>query len=290
MQGAQPGIGAYSFPDQAKLSLEESARRAIEPVTTFQFCAWIAIGIWLTLVATRFRRSIPVLLGGLIAAALATLAALATKIVTRGELGLDPPESWPRTIGLALAWTALMVSFSPLADRMATRLFEKPPELEAFRSLQQSKAKLIAGIVVAWILGGFLEELVFRGIVLNSIHSYFALRGLGAVGAFAGIVVAACGAGFAHLYQGNRAALIITQLSCLFGLLFVLSGYNLWAVILCHGFYDTIALIRFALRKSKYSRLDERDAPPLRFESSRRRRDPRFCKMSGVSHDSRESR
>jgi len=51
--------------------------------------------------------------------------------------------------------------------------------------------------------------------------------------------------------------MIIAQLSVLFGLLYVITGYNLWAVILCHGFYNTIAFVRFANRSSKYSNLDD---------------------------------
>ena len=58
------------------------------------------------------------------------------------------------------------------------------------------------------------------------------------------------------MYQGLRAAIIVAQLSVLFGVLFVVSGHNLWAVMLCHGLYDTIAFIRFANKKSKYSKLD----------------------------------
>jgi len=53
-------------------------------------------------------------------------------------------------------------------------------------------------------------------------------------------------------YQGLRAAIIITQLS----VLFVVSGYNLWTVILCHGLYATIAFVRFARQESRYSKLD----------------------------------
>jgi len=71
------------------------------------------------------------------------------------------------------------------------------------------------------------------------------------------IFVAVVGAGLMHAYQGPRAMVVITQLSILFGVLFVVSGYNLWAVILCHGLYDTIAFIRFANKKSKYSNLDQ---------------------------------
>jgi len=118
----------------------------------------------------------------------------------------------------------------------------------------------VVGILVAWILGGFLEELIARGIVLNSIEALLAPP-LGAwVAAIVAILVAAAGAGVLHSYQGPRAMFIIAQLSVLFGVLFVVSGHNLWTVILAHGLYDTIAFIRFALRKSKYSRSEGTEA------------------------------
>lgn len=148
-----------------------------------------------------------------------------------------------------------MLSYSPLADRLATRLVAKPPTLGAFRALQQSRVKLLLGIVVAWILGGFLEEVIFRGIILQSIRAMMSAWLSTPVATVIAVSAAAGGAGVLHLYQGLRAAIIITQLSVLFGVLFVISGYNLWAVILCHGLYDTIAFIRFANKKSSYSEL-----------------------------------
>jgi hypothetical protein len=63
-----------------------------------------------------------------------------------------------------------------------------------------------------------------------------------------------------HSYQGPRAMLLITQLSLLLGVLFVVSGYNLWAVMLCLGLYDSIAFIKFATKKSKYSQIDQSQA------------------------------
>lgn len=170
--------------------------------------------------------------------------------------GLAWPDSWRATFGFAIVWLALMLAYSPLADWLATRWVAKPPTLGAFRALQQSQTKLILGIVVAWLLGAFVEELALRGVVLRWTETRLAV-GFGTVLAAPGaIVVAALVAGLLHFYQGWRAALIITQLSVLFGVLYVISGHNLWAVILCHGFYDTIAFIRFAQRKSKYANLE----------------------------------
>jgi membrane protease YdiL (CAAX protease family) len=222
---------------------------------TFQQNALLLTGIWLAIVAVRYRRSTIVLVGGLVVVGLFTAGGLARGAVTPRELGLSTQSSWLPTIAFAVVWVGIMLAYSPIADRIASRFIARPPTLKTFRAIQESKAKLVGGIVVAWALGGFLEELVFRGIVLKSIAAILAAWVIGPLAAGAAIVAAALGAGIIHLYQGNRAALIITQLSVLFGALFVLSGYNLWAVILCHGLYDTVAFIRFAAGKSKYSDL-----------------------------------
>ena len=96
--------------------------------------------------------------------------------------------------------------------------------------------------------------MTFRAILLRSVEIGMSALLPAAVAAGIAVVLAAAGAGVIHLYQGLRAAVIVTQLSMLFGLLFVLSGHDLWAVILCHGLYDTIAFVRFANKTSKYSR------------------------------------
>ncbi len=222
-------------------------------MTPFQQIALLLTAIWLILVVVFFRRSTVALIVGLLVIGLYTAVALAFGWVTPAELGLGLPRSWLLTIGFALAGLVIMLAYSPLADRLASRWFAKPPTLESFRAIQQSTVKLIAGIVVAWVLGGILEELIARGIVLQSVESFLAPWLREPLAAGVAIVIAALGAGAMHLYQGPRAVVIITQLSVLFGLFFVVSGHNLWAVMLCHGLYDTIAFVRFASKKSRYA-------------------------------------
>jgi len=176
--------------------------------------------------------------------------------ISMPPLGLTAPRSWFSTLGFAVAWLPLMLACSPLADRIAARWVPQPPTLSVFRALQQSRSKLILGIVMAWVLGGFLEELIFRGVVLQSVERLVSPWLVRPMAAGIAVCVAAAGAGLIHLYQGLRAAIVITQLSVLFGLLFVVSGHNLWAAVLCHGLYDTIAFIRFAGRKSRYSKFE----------------------------------
>ncbi len=222
-------------------------------MTTFQQIALLFTAVWLLLVVVRFRRSTIALVGGLLVVGLYTAAALALGYVTPAKLGMGRPSSWLLTFALALAGLTVMIAYSPLANRLASRWFPNPPTLDAFRPIQQSTAKLIVGIVAAWVLGGFLEELIARGIVLQAIES-FLTPWLGTpIAAGIAICVAALGAGAMHLYQGPRAVVIIAQLSVLFGVLFVVSGHNLWAVMMCHGLYDTIAFARFASGRSRYA-------------------------------------
>jgi membrane protease YdiL (CAAX protease family) len=220
-----------------------------------EHAVWL-IALWLVMVGVRFRRSKAVLAGGLLAVGAYTLVGLARHDVSRQDLGLVAPTSFLATGGLAVAWLVLMLVYSPWADRLATRWVERAPTLEAFRLLQQSKSHLLAGIALAWVLGAFLEELAFRGIVLRSVEALLSTALARPLAVALAVGVAAAGAGVVHLYQGVRAAVVITQLSALFGVLFVVGGYNLWAVVVCHGLYDTVAFIRFANRQSRYSRLD----------------------------------
>ncbi|HUO92215.1 MAG TPA: CPBP family intramembrane glutamic endopeptidase [Rhizomicrobium sp.] len=223
----------------------------------FQLYALLLTALWLAAVAIFFRTSRAVLIGGLVIVALCALGAFLHGDATPQDFGLGLPRSWLATLALAVVWLLLMLLYGPIADNIATRFFEKPPTLGAFRALQESRLKLVSGIVIAWVLGGFLEELVLRGIVLNAVEALARSSVTTWTAAGLGIAAAAGGAFIIHLYQGLRAATIVTQLSVLFGVLFVISGGNLWTVILCHGFYDTVAFIRFANKSSRYSHLDE---------------------------------
>ena len=125
-------------------------------MTNFQLLALAATMVWLAAVASRYRRSTPVLLSGLLGIGWRALGALMTGGTTARELGLALPASWLVTFVWAAGWTALMLAYSPVADRIARQIFAAPPTLTAFRASQQSTAKLASGIAIASLLGGFL--------------------------------------------------------------------------------------------------------------------------------------
>lgn len=160
----------------------------------------------------------------------------------------------PGMSDVVIALTAAMVllSVSPLLDRAASLIFAEPPRLDAFDAIALSPIHLAGGIVIAWVLGGFIEEILLRGVILSTVLEAGLPFPGGVVNAFA-VSVAAIAGGLAHYYQGPRAMLIITMLSMAFGGVFVLSG-SLWAVILCHGMYDTFAFVLHARRLRRAGR------------------------------------
>jgi membrane protease YdiL (CAAX protease family) len=222
-------------------------------MAVFRIVACTLILVWVAAIALRYRRSTPLIVGGLAVIGAGTLVALATGVIEPRALGLGTPGSWATTLLAAAVGTAVLLAYSPLADRLASRVFAGKPDLGAFRQIRQSPVKLVAGIVAAWVLGGFLEELTARGLVFQSIDAWLSPVLSRAVGATVAIVVAAVGAALVHLYQGPRAALIVFQLSTLLGVLMIVSGHNLWTVIICHGLYDTVAFVRYASGKSRYA-------------------------------------
>lgn len=228
-------------------------------MTIFQQIAFLLILIWFALIVIRFRRSTAVLVAGLVVIGVYTIVSLMLGKVTLRELGLGTPASWLSTLGIAAAGLAVILAYSPLADKLAYRWFEKPPTLDSFRAVQQSRINLVIGIIVAWLLGGILEELIARGIVLQAMKAMLEPWLSTPLTITFAVLIAAIGAGLLHSYQGPRAVLIIMQLSIFFGILFVASGYNLWTVILCHGLYDTIAFIRFANRTSRYANIEQQN-------------------------------
>jgi len=223
-------------------------------VSDYHTITLLMTAFWLLLVVVRFRQSTAVLVGGLCGIGGLILTGLWMGEIHPAQVGLTGSRPLPLTVAAAALWCGLMLLLSPLTDRIAGRVFEDTPRLDVFRPIQESRAKLVLGIAAAWVLGGFFEELVFRGLLLSAVRG-----GLGAwlpdtAAVLLAIVTAAFGAGIVHLYQGRRAALIITQLSILFGLLYVVSGEDLRAVVVCHGLYDTVAFIRFATGRSRYAR------------------------------------
>jgi len=98
---------------------------------------------------------------------------------------------------------------------------------------------LIMTIVAAWVIGGFYEEIVFRGFIQTTIQQWFRKN----KHSFwtAGVVTSVL-FGLYHWQQGIYGVIFATLSGFLWTYLLKRYKGNLWYPIISHAIYDTIAL------------------------------------------------
>jgi len=133
----------------------------------------------------------------------------------------------------------LWISFNKwIYQPFIMHFFAVPPYTE-YNFIRNKLSNLIISIIAAWIIGGFYEEIVFRGFIQTNVQDWFIKykNSFWIAGLFTSFLF-----GLYHWQQGIFGIIP----SFLGGLLwtFLLWRYkrNLWYPIISHAVYDTIAL------------------------------------------------
>ena len=116
------------------------------------------------------------------------------------DVGLRRPASWSRVLGLGalIGVTYQLVEFY-LIDPFVIWLSGQPMDLSQFDSMQGSIPNLVAYIIIGWLFGGLLEEMVYRGYLLNRFTDVFGNHRTGlAIGILASSTLFAIG----HINMG----------------------------------------------------------------------------------------
>lgn len=159
---------------------------------------------------------------------------------TLRDLGLKRNGVTIHTLIVGIASALLWISFNKwIYHPFITHFFVVAPYTE-YDFIRNKLSNLILTLIAAWIIGGFYEEIVFRGFILTTIHKWFAKSKNSFL--MAGLLTSIL-FGLYHWQQGIFG--IVS--SFLGGVLwmFLLWRYkgNLWYPIISHALYDTIALI-----------------------------------------------
>jgi membrane protease YdiL (CAAX protease family) len=155
--------------------------------------------------------------------------------------GFERPSSWKRVLLIALAAAALRIVLGTLVIEPMTARFWPPQIAPAGASEitgNLSNALLALGIV--WTFAAFGEEFAYRGYLT----SRAAAIGRGSTIAYwIAVIAVSILFGYGHYYKGPAGVLDSGVAGLILGAAFMLSGRNLWAPVLAHGFIDTVAVI-----------------------------------------------
>ena len=162
-------------------------------------------------------------------------------VLLRGErladIGLKRPKSWMRTLIIGAGLAAIVFIAMYISEKAGFRR-----DLNKFNAVQGNLELAVLGVFYAFIGAGFYEEFTFRGFLMQGLAMLF--------GGNRGAWITACivqGAlfGLAHAYQNPLGIAITGTLGILMGLLVLVSGRNLWVVIIGHGLFDASRFVLF---------------------------------------------
>lgn len=146
------------------------------------------------------------------------------------------PESWRRVFFIALAAAALRIVLGGFVENLAARFWPPVVAPAGAEAIGGDPKTALMWLGIVWTWAAFGEEFGYRGYLLTRAAD---LGGGSAAAWLAGTVFVAVLFGFGHFYKGPTGVVDSTLAGLLFGAAYLISGRNLWASVLAHGFVDT---------------------------------------------------
>lgn len=159
------------------------------------------------------------------------------------DLGLTKPDHFLKSLGVAaiiLVGTVISIMIFEifLRDILFTTV-DSVSEPERFSELKGNIPYFFSIILFVWI-ESFLEELQDRGFSLNRFESLFKKIPLSTVLA---VLAQAAIFGFRHSYDFSPRSMTTGLIGLVFGTIYVLTGRNLWPLIIAHIILNSISMI-----------------------------------------------
>lgn len=148
------------------------------------------------------------------------------------NLGLKRPGNALATTALGLLTAAAIFAVVVALESLGwgrDRLGDLAEELKGDTGL------LLARMAISILVVGFVEEFVFRGFVMSRLASI--LGGSRLAWAFA-LVGQAALFGLSHGYQQLYGMVLTGAIGLFLGTVYLMTGRNLWVVVIGHGFYN----------------------------------------------------
>ena len=135
------------------------------------------------------------------------------------EIGFRRPESWPRTLLLGIAiGVGIQLFFSIVVDPLLERWTGAPVDVSSLDGMRGNLTHYLIMLAIGWVLGGFLEEMLFRGYLLKRIRL---VLGESPAALVLAVLLPAVAFGLAHSDQDTAGIFSTGLIGALFGAVFV---------------------------------------------------------------------
>jgi uncharacterized protein len=156
-------------------------------------------------------------------------------------LGLRWPVSWRRTVLIALAAAALRILVGTLVIEPVTAHFWPPAVAPSgMNEIAGHWIEALKWFLLVWTFAAFGEEIGYRGYLLNRAAD---AGGRSKAVYWMAVVLVSVLFGYGHYYKGPAGIVDSGMAGLILGAAYILSGRNLWACVLAHGFIDTVAVV-----------------------------------------------
>lgn len=157
------------------------------------------------------------------------------------DLGLKLDQPFPKLLLIGMVGGVAMEALELFATQQAlTKILGQGPDLHQLQRLIGNTQLLILGIVLAWVLAAFGEELVYRGYLTNRLAGIFG--GSKTAWTVAAVLITLL-FGLAHFPQGLTGIIENVIDGAILAALYFATGRNLWAPIIAHGIQDTVDVL-----------------------------------------------
>ncbi len=146
------------------------------------------------------------------------------------------PKSWGRLVSIAIAAAALRIVVGGFVETIAAKVWPPIVAPAGSEAIAGDPKTALAWLGLVWTWAALGEEFGYRGYLLSRAAD---LGRNSAAATLAGMVFVAVLFGFGHYYKGTAGVVDSGVAGLVFGAAYLISGRNLWASVLAHGFVDT---------------------------------------------------
>jgi membrane protease YdiL (CAAX protease family) len=161
--------------------------------------------------------------------------------------GLTKPD-WLKTIYKGLFYAIGIFIINDFIIQPIIEFYFGEIDLTEVSGIEGNLLNYIIFILLGWILGGFCEEIIFRGYVLQRLSI---ILGDKKITWFLSAFLSSIVFGFAHEYQGISGIIVTAVIAFIFCLIFISNKKNLIVLMLTHGIYNMIVITLIYLGKAR---------------------------------------